>query len=144
MKAHYTMPSCDYNLCLTKEDLRVLQTTESLVIQTRDIPTTANRTAFDFAAKDFVVIDERDIDTYGLTLLEYVGGEKYGEHHPIQFLRILVDSEANRKPCGVCRFTGDLPTYILKRNGEAVFGDAHFCPECGRYLGGLPRYSGNC
>lgn len=87
MKAYYVEPSGDYNLVLTEDELRELETTGRLTVRTTHIPCVISRVQS--TGMDFKVVDTRDIESSGLELLEYCGDLK-SEKHYIQFLHIRV------------------------------------------------------
>ena len=146
MKAHYGQPSGTYNLKLTLDELRRLESAGYLSIHTPEIPCETSRIVWNPENKDMDVVEKREMSTSGLSLIEFIGDEdKWQEQHYIQFLNIHVIKDEKRERCPVCQITGmDEPKFKLTHDGEEYEGRAHFCPKCGRYMGGLPRYSGNC
>ena len=143
MKSHYGEPSGDFTLILTKDELHRLESTGRLSIHTPEIPCTADRLVWNPERKDMDIVDKRDIESAGLVLLDYVGGDIRSEERYIQFLNIRV--EDIDKDCDVCELRSFLPNYTLTHpDGRTFEGMSHFCPKCGRYMGMLPRYEGNC
>lgn len=143
MKSHYDEPSGDFTLILSKDELHRLESTGCLGIHTPEIPCTGSRLVYDSEKKDFDIVDKRDIESAGLVLLDYVGGDVGEERRYIQFLNIQVEDKEN--DCNVCDLKSFLPKYELTHpDGRTFKGMSHFCPKCGRYMGMLPRYSGNC
>ena len=143
MRSHYGEPSVDFTLILTKDELRRLESTGRLSIHTPEIPCEESRIVWNPEKQDMDVVDKRRIESAGLTLLDYVGDLK-SEHRYIQFLNIRVEDK--RRDCDVCQLNDyRLPTYTLRHtDGTSYEGMSHFCPKCGRYMGMLPRYEGNC
>ena len=143
MKSHYGEPSGDFTLILTNDELHRLESTGRLSIHTPEIPCTADRLVWNPERKDMDIVDKRDIESAGLVLLDYVGGDIRSEERYIQFLNIRV--EDIDKDCDVCELRSFLPNYTLTHpDGRTFEGMSHFCPKCGRYMGMLPRYEGNC
>lgn len=143
MKSHYGDPSGDFTLILSKNELHRLESTGHLSIHTPEIPCTESRLVYNGERKDFEITDEREIESAGLVLLDYVGGDKGSENRYIQFLNIRIDDE--EKECDACELKSFLPNYKLTHpDGRTFKGMSHFCPKCGRYMGMLPRYAGNC
>ena len=143
MKSHYGEPSGDFTLILTKDELHRLESTGCLSIHTPEIPCTADRLVYNPERKDMNIVDKRDIESAGLTLLDYVGGDVGSEHRYIQFLNIRIEDTEN--DCDVCELRSFLPNYTVTHpDGRTFEGMSHFCPKCGRYMGMLPRYSGYC
>lgn len=142
MKSHYGEPSGDFTLILSKDELHRLESTGRLSIHTPEIPCDESRIVWNPVKKDMDVVDRRNIESAGLVLLDYIGGDIGSEKRYIQFLNICIEDE--RKDCSICQLHGyKLPTYSLDyTDGTQYTGLAHFCPECGRYIGMLPRYSG--
>ena len=142
MKSHYGEPSGDFTLILTKDELHRLESTGRLSIHTPEIPCTTSRLVYNPERKDMDVVDKRDIESSGLTLLEYIGDLKHEKHY-IQFLNIDIEDTDN--DCDVCELRSFLPQYTVTHpDGRTFEGMSHFCPKCGRYMGMLPRYSGHC
>lgn len=143
MKSHYGEPSGDFTLILSKDELYRLESTGRLSIHTPEIPCKASRLVYNSERKDMDVVDNRDIESAGLVLLDYVGGDKGSEERYIQFLNIRIEDKEHS--CDVCELKSFLPDYKLTHpDGRTFEGMSHFCPKCGRYMGMLPRYSGNC
>lgn len=143
MRSHYGEPSGDFTLILTKDELHRLESTGRLSIHTPEIPCEGSRIVYNPERQDMDVVDERRIESAGLTLLEYTGDLK-SEHRYIQFLNIRIEDK--ERDCDICQLNSyKLPTYRLTHtDGTSYEGMAHFCPNCGRYMGMLPRYEGNC
>lgn len=140
MRSHYGEPSGDFTLILTKDELHRLESTGRLSIHTPEIPCTANRIVWNPERQDMDVIDERNIESAGLALLDYVGDLKT-ENRYIQFLNIRIEDK--KRDCDICQFKSWLPKYTLTHtDGTTYEGMSHFCPKCGRYMGMLPRYEG--
>lgn len=144
MRSHYGEPSGDFTLILSKDELHRLESTGRLSIHSPEIPCDESRLVWNPDKKDMDVVDKRNIESAGLVLLDYVGGDVRSEQRYIQFLNIRVEDKKN--DCDICELNGyKLPTYSLTHtDGTRYTGLSHFCPKCGRYMGMLPRYEGNC
>lgn len=92
MKTNYWLPSGDYNIVLTKEELAKLIETGSLQITTGRTECTAGR--YYFNGEDLVPAWKTDVFNCLLMYLdeEDVGKEDAGEHY-VQFLNIRVEME---------------------------------------------------
>ncbi len=143
MRSHYGEPSGDFTIILTKDELHRLESTGHLGIHTPEIPCTADRLVWNPDKQDMDIVDKRDIESDGLLLLDYVGGEIGSEKRYIQFLNIRIEDKKN--DCDICQIDWRLPNYTLTHpDGRSYEGMSHFCPKCGRYMGMLGRYAGNC
>ena len=129
MKAGFMLPSCNYNIVLSKEDIQKLLEIGSICVRPgKDVPCKAARTYYD-EEHGFNVVGERDVCN---DLSFYLDGELEdcgNKDWPVQFLTINVDE----KDIDVCTDERTVALSVLKdlsgrmRVGHNMFGEKELC-----------------
>ena len=62
MKASFTLPSCNYNIVLSKEDLEQLLKTGHITVRpNKDVPCSTSRAYYDFEKSKWNIVGEREV-----------------------------------------------------------------------------------
>lgn len=96
MKAHYGLPSGDYTISLTNEELNLLVSKGSITMKTSRTPCTTSRAVLNEAGDGLNFHDKKEVwNDLRFHLDEPVADISAGEHN-IQFLNICINKDDAR------------------------------------------------
>ena len=96
MKTHYGLPSGDYTISLTKEELNQLVSKGSITMRASRTPCTASRAVINESGDGLNFHDKKEVwNDLRFHLDEPVADISAGEHN-IQFLNICIDKDDAR------------------------------------------------
>lgn len=93
MKTSFVLPSCNYNIGITKEELQRLLDTGHLDARVSRTPCTTSRAIFN--GNDFEFLDKKEIHNSLCFLLDEKVADIESEYYGVQFLTLNVIKEDN-------------------------------------------------
>lgn len=98
MKAGFILPSCNYNIVLSKKDLEELLTKGHLLVDPeRDVPCHTGRVVVSADRMDFGTLDQKNIPNHLCFKLEEDVADMHRGRWHVQFLGIFIEGFEKRE-----------------------------------------------